>query len=174
MGPCASCSPASLLAVTATTATAQTALQLQWQLKEDVFQGGGEGASRAAFTLTNRDRSRSPGRVGDLLQRAARAAARGVWGRVRIERVTGDLQRLVPGPAFGGLAPGQSVEIEYLTGLLTNNSFAPAGAYVVFDDAKDHGHALRTSWPSPSSDRRRARGATRASCRPSSSTRSTP
>jgi len=45
----------------------------------------------------------------------------------------------VPGPGFAGLAPGQSVEIEYLTHLLTNNSFAPVGPYVVFDEAPDKG-----------------------------------
>ena len=39
---------AGLLLVTATSATAQTALQLRWQLKDDVFEG--EAASRAAFT----------------------------------------------------------------------------------------------------------------------------
>ena len=56
--------------------------------------------------------------------------------------MTGDLLRMVPGADFPGVAPGQSVEIEYLTPLLTNISFAPAGPYVVFDEAPDRGHAI--------------------------------
>ncbi len=63
-------------------------------------------------------------------------------GGVALERVTGDLLRMVPGADFPGVAPGQSVEIEYLTPLITNISFAPAGPYVVFDEAPDRGHAI--------------------------------
>ena len=69
------------------------------------------------------------------------AAERGV--AATIENVTGDLFRLVPGPPFAGLAPGQAVEVEYLTHLLTNNSFAPTGPYVVYDESPGTGHALR-------------------------------
>src|SRR5260221_8044720 len=133
---------AGLLLVTASSATAQTALQLRWQLKDDVLKG--EGASRAAFTLTNRDTKPLGARGWAIYYNALHQPRPGsVKGGFAIEPVTGDLQRLVPGPAFGGLPPGQSVEIEYRTDLLTNNSFAPAGAYIVFDGATDKGHALR-------------------------------
>ena len=133
-----------VLLATATSATAQTALQLQWQLKDDVFQGAGQGSSRAAFTLTNRDQKPLAGRGWAIYYSALHEPRPGsVGGGFSVERVTGDLQRLVPGASFSGLLPGQSVEIEYLTSLLTNNSFAPAGAYLVFDEAKDRGHALR-------------------------------
>ena len=51
--------PVALAAV----ASAQTSLQLRWELKEDVFRGPtDEGASRAAFTLANRDTKPLPGR----------------------------------------------------------------------------------------------------------------
>ena len=133
-----------ILLAAASSATAQTALQLRWQLKDDVFQGSGEGSSRAAFTLTNRDSKPLAGRGWAIYYSALHEPRRGsVGGGFSAERVTGDLQRLTPGAGFAGLQPGESVEIEYLTGLLTNNSFAPAGAYIVFDEAKDKGHALR-------------------------------
>ena len=74
-----------------------------------------------------------------------------VRGGVALERVTGDLLRMVPGAGFPGVAPGQSVEIEYLTSLITNISFAPAGPYVVFDEAPDRGHAIGTTSRCPSS-----------------------
>ena len=64
-------------------------------------------------------------------------------GGVAIESVTGDFQRIVPQADFGGLAPGQTVEFEYLTSPLTNVSFAPAGPYIVFDEAPGQGHALK-------------------------------
>ena len=132
------------LVVTSTAATAQTALQLQWQLKDDVFQGAAQGSSRAAFTLTNRDQKPLAARGWAIYYSALHEPRSGsVGGGFSVERVNGDLQRLVPGASFVGLGPGQSIEIEYLTSLLTNNSFAPAGAYVVFDEAKDRGHALR-------------------------------
>jgi hexosaminidase len=130
------------LLLAAATAEAQTALRLRWELKEDVFDGG-RGASRAAFTLTNRDRKLLPGRGWAIYFNAlSQAQPDSVSSGFRIEEVTGGLQRLVPGPDFAGLAPGRSLEVEYRTRLLTNRSYPPAGPYIVFDDAPDTGHLL--------------------------------
>ncbi len=58
--------PAAVLLAAAAVASAQTALQLKWELKEDVFRDAADqGASRAAFTLTNRDAL--PSRILELL-----------------------------------------------------------------------------------------------------------
>ena len=167
---------AGLLLVTASSATAQTALQLRWQLEEDVFRAKRPRA-RPSRSRTGTRRPLPAPRLGALLQRAAPAAPGQRRGPAsRIERGDGRpaAARARPG-VRAACAPGQSVEIEYLTALLTNISFAPVGAYVVFDDAPGQrprryglrGRALRAR-------RRRARGATRAWSRPSSSTRSTP
>ena len=51
-----------LVALAASPVAAQTSLQLRWELKEDVFRGADEGASRVAFTLTNRDTKPLPAR----------------------------------------------------------------------------------------------------------------
>jgi hexosaminidase len=131
-----------LVMLTASPALAQTALELRWQLEEDVFSEGRE-ASRAAFTLTNRDSRPLAPRGWAIFFSALHAPQPGSVGAgFAIERVTGDLQRLVPGAGFAGLAPGESVEIEYLAPLLANRSFAPKGPYIVFDDAKEVGHSL--------------------------------
>ena len=63
--------PVTMLLALAAVGSAQTALQLRWELKEDVFRSAtDEGASRVAFTLTNRDaKPLAAPRVGDLLQR---------------------------------------------------------------------------------------------------------
>ena len=133
-----------ILAFAASPGSAQTPLQLRWELKEDVFQGAAaEGAARAAFTLTNRGATPLPGRGWALYFSALHEPRReSVRGGVVFERVTGDLQRIVPVAGFPGVAPGQSVEVEYLTSLLTNVSFAPSGPYIVFDEAPERGQAI--------------------------------
>ena len=121
--------PALLLALAASTVGAQTSLHLRWELKDDVFRGAdGPGDSRVAFTLTNRDAKPLPARGWAIYFNALHEPRAGTLrGGVAVETVVGDLQRMVPGADFPGLAPGRSVEIEYLTSLLTNGSFAPWG-----------------------------------------------
>jgi hexosaminidase len=143
---------AALLAMTSTSAvpaapTAPTErpapLELRWQLKQDVFDGD-RGASLAAFTLTNRDTKPLPGSGWAIYFNALHDPEPAtVSGGFRIEVVTGGLMRLVPGAGFAGLQPGQSVEVTYKTGLLTNRAFAPTGPYVVYDAAPDSGRLLR-------------------------------
>ncbi len=136
--------PALVLALAASTVGAESSLHLRWELKDDVFRGADDpGASRVAFTLTNRDAKPLPGRGWAIYFSALHEPLPGtVRGGVTIENVTGDLQRMMPGADFPGLAPGQGVEIEYLTSLMTNGSFAPVGPYLVFDDEPGRGHPL--------------------------------
>jgi hexosaminidase len=137
--------PATALLAAAAVASAQTALQLKWELKEDVFRdAAGEGASRVTFTLTNRDTKPLPARGWAIYFSALHEPSAGtVQGGVAIERVSGEVQRIVPGPGFPGLAPGATARFEYLAPLLTNLSFAPVGPYVVFDEAPAKGHPIR-------------------------------
>ena len=93
-----------LLALTASPGSAQTALQLRWELKEDVFRGRATRGPRALLHA-HQSGHQAPGRprLGHLLQRPARApAGNACEGGVVIERVTGDLQRIVPGADFPG------------------------------------------------------------------------
>ncbi|HXK09257.1 MAG TPA: family 20 glycosylhydrolase [Vicinamibacteria bacterium] len=139
--------PALILALVASPIAAQTALQLRWELKEDVFRGPSDrGSARAAFTITNRDAKALPGRGWAIYFSALHEPRPGsADGGVVVEHVDGDLWRIVPGPGFAGVAPGQSVEAAYLTDLLTNNSFAPVGPYLVLDAAPDKGYPLSYS-----------------------------
>jgi hexosaminidase len=131
------------MALGAAPAGAARVLQLIWALDRDVIEPDGRAVSHIVFTLVNTDTRALPARGWAIYYTALHEPLAGTVGDgFRIEGVTGSLQRLVPGPGFEGLAPGQRVEIPYRAGLLTNNSFAPNGVYIVFDDAPDKGEAL--------------------------------
>jgi hexosaminidase len=126
-------------------AQAQTALQLQWELKGDVFSDAQPrgGASRAVFTLTNHDTRPLPAKGWAIYFNALLGRTPGTeQGGIVIEKVVGELYRMVPTPAFPGLPPGQSAQFEYRTGLIGNVTQAPVGPYIVFDDAPAKGHAI--------------------------------
>src|SRR2546430_7802112 len=134
--------PALLLALAPGAGAAQTTLQLRWELVGDSI-ANDWGASRAAFTLPNRGTKPLPSSGWAIYFNALHSALPGsVGGGFAIEDVIADLHRLAPAAGFAGLAPGASVRIPYLTGLLLNRSFVPQGPYIVFDDAKDVGVPL--------------------------------
>src|SRR5947209_18364107 len=125
--------PALLLALTSRAGAAQTALQLRWELVGDSI-ANDHGASRAAFTLTNRDTKALAPTGWAIYYSALHGAGPGtVGGGFTIEDVIADLHRLVPAAGFAGLAPGASIRIPYLTDLLLNASFLPRGPYIVLD-----------------------------------------
>ena len=132
-------------ACTALPARAQTALQLRWELKGDAFADARDrGASRAVFTLTNNDTAPLPARGWAIYFNALLPRTPGSErGGIVIEPVIGELFRMVPDASFKGLAPGQSVQFEYLTGLIGNVTQAPAGPYIVFDRDPAKGYAIK-------------------------------
>ena len=136
-----------LLALAADPIAAQPSLQLTWRHEEDVVEGPEhKEVARVAFTLTNRGAKPLPVRGWAIYFDALHEPIAGsMQGDFTVERVTGGFQRLTPRPAFAGLAPGQSVQIEYRTGLITDISFAPVGPYVVFDDVPGKGQPLAYS-----------------------------
>jgi hexosaminidase len=134
--------PALLVAVMVTTAAAQTSLGLRWELVGDVLTND-QATSRAAFTLINRGSTPLAPSGWAIYYNALHMPYPGSVGAgFTVEQVTGSLFRLVPGAGFAGLAPGDSVRIEYVTQFLVNRSVAPSGPYVVMDDAKDTGLPL--------------------------------
>src|SRR5207247_1668117 len=117
-------------------------LQLRWELVGDSI-AHDWGASRAAFTLTNRGTKPLPPTGWAIYFNALHSADTGSVGSgFIIEDVIADLHRLAPGASFAGLAPGASIRIPYVTGLLLNRSFVPQRPYIVFDGAMDVGVPL--------------------------------
>ncbi len=130
-----------VLSTWAATAAAQTALQLRWDLLRDSI-APNWAASRAQFTLTNRGTKPLPKTGWAIYFSALHSAQLDSTAAFQIQDVMADLHRIVPSPRFSGLAPGASVKIPYITDLLLNRSFAPAGPYIVFDSAGDAGVPL--------------------------------
>src|SRR6059058_5685979 len=134
--------PALLLTLAPGASAAQTTLQLRWELVGDSV-ANDWGASRVAFTLTNRSTKPLTSSGWAIYFNALHSALPGSVGSgFIIEDVIADLHRLAPAAGFAGLAPGASIRIPYLTGLLLNRSFVPQGPYIVFDEAKDVGVPL--------------------------------
>jgi len=135
-----------LVACTAVPARSQTALQLRWELKGDVFADARDrGSSRAVFTLTNGGSTPLPARGWAIYFNALLPRTPGSEkGGIVIEQVIGELFRMIPDPSFKGLAPGEQAQFEYSTALITNVTQVPAGPYIVFDTNPAKGHALRS------------------------------
>ena len=133
------------MACTALPAQRANRAALRWELKGDVFADARDrGASRAVFTLTNNDTAPLPARGWAIYFNALLPPTPGSErGGIVIEPVIGELFRMVPDASFKGLAPGQSVQFEYLTGLIGNVTQAPAGPYIVFDRDPAKGHAIK-------------------------------
>src|SRR5437870_11146716 len=137
--------PALLLALPARLDAAQTALQLRWEVAGDSVATDFR-ASRAVFTLTNRDTKALAPTGWAIYYSALHGAGPGtVGGGFTIEDVIADLHRLVPAAGFAGLAPGAAMRLPPLTGRWLNASFLPRGASLVFAAAKDVGVPLQDS-----------------------------
>ena len=132
-----------LMACSALPAPAQTALRLQWALKGDGF-AGGRGSSRAVFTLTNNDTRPLPAKGWAIYFNALLPRTPGTEkGGIVIEQVISELFRMAPDPSFTGLAPGQTIEFEYMSSLIGNVTQAPVGPYIVFDESPAKGYAIK-------------------------------
>src|SRR5260370_541426 len=103
--------PILFLALTTRTGAAQTALQLRWELVGDSI-ANDRGASRAAFTLSNRDTKALAPTGWAMYYSALHGAQPGtIGGGLTIEDLPGDLHPLVPPRGFPGLAPAPSLRI---------------------------------------------------------------
>ena len=126
--------------------TAQVAsaprVQVTWELVEDVFEPSRpNGVSRAAFTLTNRGNAPLQGGAWAVYFNVLQPAAPTIVteGDARFTHLGGDLHRLdQDGAPRSVLAPGASLRVEYLTGMLiTNIGEAPGTPYLVLTAEPD-------------------------------------
>lgn len=118
-------------------------LQIFWQLSTNQYEKPGQHLAR--FTLLNGHYKTSlPAKGWTIYYNATREVLRVLPGSgLMTERIHGDLFRLYPGLDFRGLAPGKSVQMEYVgSAWVFNISDAPSGYYLVWDDAPATAHAI--------------------------------
>jgi hexosaminidase len=120
-------------------------LQLRWELQRNVFTPQApHGRTQARLILANRDSRPLPSQGWSLYLNFMEGVETGALpDHLIMEQVAGGLYRLRPGPGFGGLAPGQTLNIVYYhPNLVIKLSKAPAGPYLGYDAAPDTGTAI--------------------------------
>ncbi|WP_338760174.1 family 20 glycosylhydrolase [Massilia sp. METH4] len=120
-------------------------LQLRWELQRNLFTAENpRGRTQARLTLANHDSQPLPPRGWSLYFNSMDAIEPGATtGGLVVEQVAGGYFRLRPGPDFGGLAPGQSLEVGLLYPYaIVKLDKAPTGPYLVYDAAPDKAVAI--------------------------------
>ncbi|WP_395262207.1 family 20 glycosylhydrolase [Halalkalibaculum sp. DA3122] len=107
-----------------------SSLEVSWQLVDNHYQDRAQFLS--VLTLKNEgDHAIPPGGWSIYLNNMSGTDQ---TGNVEIEHINGDLSRLTPTSSFGGLEPGDSLELDLVAGgSALNISDAPIGLYWVWD-----------------------------------------
>jgi len=120
-------------------------LQMRWELLRNEYTPQmPEGRAKARMTLTNNDSQRLPAKGWTLYFNSMDGVVPGaVTGNLRMEQVAGNLYRLRPQANFAGLAPGQSLDIDYYhPQVIIKMARAPIGPYLVYDAQPEVGVAI--------------------------------
>ena len=126
-------------------AASATRLQLRWELQRNLFSPEApHGRTQARLILTNHDNRPLPPQGWSLYFNCLDRMMPGpLPGNLVLEQVAGSLFRILPGPGFQGVAPGQTLDIAYTyPGLVIKLAKAPTGPYLVYDAAPELGVAI--------------------------------
>jgi len=117
-------------------------LEVTWELMENFYRERQQYLS--AFTLTNRGQVPVPAKGWSIwFNQFTNVLPGSLTGKFTSEYINGGLYRFMPDSGFGGLKPGESVRIEFLSGgAALNISLAPRGLYWVWDSMPDQGVTL--------------------------------
>ena len=124
-------------------------LSVQWEVVENNHKGKTEFLS--AFTFTNKNEF-FPNKGWSLFFNFPRMIQSGtVTGGVTIHHINGDFYQLSPTAGFKGLKANESIRIEFVSGAWgVSISDAPAGLYIVWDNAPEKGELLSNYTVKPS------------------------
>ena len=120
-------------------------LQMRWELVRNEYTPAfREGRAQARMILTNRDSQPLPASGWTLYFNSMDGVVTGsLPSKVRLEQVAGNLYRMRPDPGFPGLAPGQTVNVDYThPQAIIKMARAPLGPYLVYDAAPDTAVAI--------------------------------
>ena len=120
-------------------------LQMRWELVRNEYTPQlPQGRAQARMILTNRDSRPLPARGWSLYFNSMDGVVTGpATGKVVLEQVAGNLYRMRPQAGFAGLAPGQTLTVDYYhPQVIIKMARAPIGPYLVYDDNPDVGVAI--------------------------------
>ena len=132
-------------AVVASSVASGARLQMRWELLRNEYTPQmPQGRAQARMILTNNDSAPLPASGWTLYFNSMDGVVTGpVTGDLRMEQVSGNLFRLLPQPGFAGLAPGQTINIDYYHPQpIIKMARAPIGPYLVYDAQPDIGMAI--------------------------------
>lgn len=111
-------------------------LQVSWQLVDNNYQDNSQFLS--TLTITNTGNSAIPPSGWSIYMN--NLSGKDQTGNFELEHINGDLFRLIPTSSFDGLASGESMELDILSGgSALNISGAPGGLYWVWDSVPEKG-----------------------------------
>jgi len=111
-------------------------LRMRWELlRNEYTRQYPEGRTLARMILSNRDSQPLPADGWTLYFNSMDGVVTGsLPSKVRLEQVAGNLYRMRPDPGFAGLAPGQSLNVDYQhPQAVIKMARAPIGPYLVYD-----------------------------------------
>lgn len=128
-------------------------LKIDWQLVTNNYQG----KEQYLFTIrltNNGKKAMLPATGWTIYYNANREVIKNpVEQPLETFRIHGDLFYLKPTASFKGLKPGESIQIEGIGGAWAFNiSDAPAGYYLVWDNAPQKAHAITKTTATPPAD----------------------
>jgi len=117
-------------------------LHVAWEIVENNYKGKREFLS--AFTLTNKGKQALPATGWAIYFNFPRMIhSASVSPKMQIRHINGDFYELKPSSDFKGLQHGDTARIEYSGGAwVVSISDAPAGVYLVWDNAPEKGLLL--------------------------------
>ena len=128
-------------------------LKIDWQLVTNNYQGKEQYLFTIRLTNTGK-KAMLPATGWTIYYNANREVIKNpVEQPLETFRIHGDLFYLKPTASFKGLKPGESIQIEGIGGAWAFNiSDAPAGYYLVWDNAPQKAHAITKTTATPPAD----------------------
>ncbi|MEW7850026.1 family 20 glycosylhydrolase [Massilia aurea] len=143
--PANQAAPAVVASSVASSVASAARLQMRWELLRNEYTPQmPQGRAQARMILANHDSAPLPVSGWALYFNSMDGVVTGpVTGGLRMEQVSGNLFRLLPQPGFAGLAPGQTINIDYYHPQpIIKMARAPIGPYLVYDAQPDIGMAI--------------------------------
>lgn len=116
-------------------------LHIKWELMTNHYQNTATVLS--AFTFSNKSKTVFPSKGWTIYFNSSVDMDAAATDAVTISHVNGDIYQITPTASFKPILPNDSVRIEYISkGVIINQTAAPSGLYIVWDNDAVNGYSL--------------------------------